>query len=200
MKGFMFGFSSCLGAIVACFLLFCGLFLMFILGVTRVEQGPKPVASTDNLSVKPPPPNALPPATDPSLEFQKPEPPPAKPILKYSVAQKWLPNDEPNGLGLEIVLENPEPTKEELIDLVTQITAGRDPVSLKVYATQAAYDTQKTYGDEWDRGYLLAYVKNGTGKGAFQGFNEIRWMASAGKFADDPETREGAVTKLPASK
>jgi hypothetical protein len=193
MKGFMFGFSSCLGAIVACLLLFFGLFLMFILGVSRVEQGPKPGASTA------PPPIVSQPPPDPSLEFKNPAPPPTKSILKYSVARKWLPNKEPNGLGLEIVLENPDPTKQELIDLVTQISTGRDPVFLQVYATQAAYDTQKSYGDEWDRGYLLAYVKNGSGTGAFQGFNEIRWMASAGKFADDPETREGAVTKLPVS-
>ncbi len=184
------GKSGCMTAVL----------LVFLLGAAvKFLQGPDQTA--DRKAARPPAQQPAPaPAPDASLEFQKPEPPPAKPILKYSVAQKWLPNDEPNGLGLEIVLENPDPTKEELIDLVTQITAGRDPVSLKVYATQAAYDTQKTYGDEWDRGYLLAYVKNGTGKGAFQGFNEIRWMASAGKFADDPETREGAVTKLPASK
>lgn len=168
--------------------------LVFLLGAAvKFLQGPDQTA--DRKAAQPPTQQPAPaPAPDASLEFQKPEPPPTKPILKYSIARKWLPNKEPNGLGLEIVLENPDPTKQELIDLVTQISTGRDPVVLQVYATQAAYDTQKTYGDEWDRGYLLYYtkVKNGSG----ERFNEIRWMASAGKFADDPETREGAVTKL----
>ena len=55
---------------------------------------------------------------------------------------------------------------------------------IKAYGSDEAYQAEQneTYGDVWETGYLLFYVKNFTGRGAFSGFNEIRWMQQEGNL------------------
>lgn len=110
--------------------------------------------------------------------------------IAYSTLRQWSPNDAARGLGLEIVLGQ-DVTEQDLIDLVKQLSSGHDPVVIRVFTSETAYEQEKTnnFGPEYQSDYLLFYVKNGTGSGAYSGFNEIRWMQEVGKFADKYGTK-----------
>ena len=75
-------------------------------------------------------------------------------------------------------------TEDHLVDLIRTLSTGHDPVLIKAYGSDEAYQAEQneTYGDVWETGYLLFYVKNFTGRGAFSGFNEIRWMQQEGNL------------------
>ncbi len=85
------------------------------------------------------------------------------------------------GLGLEILVSD-EATEEELIELIHTLAAGREHVNIRVYSSQEAYrqGQRQTYGEAYKSGYLLFYIKNLTGRGPFEGLNEIRWMQEKG--------------------
>ena len=74
--------------------------------------------------------------------------------------------------------------EDQLVDLIRTLSTGHDPVNIKAYNSQEAYQQEQigAYGDAWETGYLLFYVKNLTGRGAFSGFNEIRWMQQEGNL------------------
>ncbi len=121
-----------------------------------------------------------------------------------SIIRKWKPGWNPrdgrgvvkfpNGLGLEILLLDDlnDLEEDQLISFVKSFSAGKDPVFISVYASRKAYeevmhvpDYAKEEGTDWEggRGYILSYVRNKTGRGAYRGFDEIRWMQEKGKFA-----------------
>ena len=115
--------------------------------------------------------------------------------IAYEILREWKPNKKPDGLGMEILLEDQDLTEPELVNFIKQISKGHDPVSISVFLTRAAYEVtpaQENYEDIYDRGHLLSYVKNTSIQGAFQGFNEIRWMQRQGVFA----YKSGSVTEL----
>ena len=114
--------------------------------------------------------------------------------IAYSTLRKWSPDNASRGLGLEIVLEQDDVTEQDLIDLIKQLSSGHDPVVIRVFKSRTAYEQEQTngFGPEYKSDYLLMYVKNGTGSGAYSGFNEIRWMQEVGEFAD----KYGAKTQL----
>ena len=63
----------------------------------------------------------------------------------------------------------------------------RDPVFIKIYLSRKAYQEKLTgnYSVEYDRGFLLFYVKNITlSSSAYYGCDEIRWMQAKGKFSN----------------
>jgi hypothetical protein len=178
-----FGKSGCITFVLLLFLL--AAFINFLKGPEQTEQ---PKGNPQTVQQQPAP------AANVGLELQGKATQLAVNTLKYSILREWLPNKKPKGLGLEIVLENPEPTEQEIIDLVTQLSNGKNPVSIGIFATQAAYEQtiNKSYGVEYKKGFLCVFVKNDSGEGVFQGFNEIRWMQEVGKFSD----KAGTVTKL----
>ncbi len=102
-------------------------------------------------------------------------------VIEYSVLRDWKPNKDYRGLGLE-VLVGEEATEEELVALIKKLARGREHVNIRVYSSQEAYrqEQRQTYGDAYKRGYLLFYIKNLTGRGPFDGLNEIRWMQEKG--------------------
>ncbi len=104
--------------------------------------------------------------------------------IDYSIIQQWKPDNNQNGLGADILLKQ-DLSKEEIISFLKQLSKDKDPVLIKIYTSQEAYKQEKneTYGKEFQEGYLLFYVRNTTGKGAYRGFNEIRWMQEIGKFS-----------------
>jgi hypothetical protein len=106
--------------------------------------------------------------------------------VKHTILRQWKPNGAPNGFGAEILLEE-DLSKEEIISFVRSFASDRDPVSINIYTSRIAYDQERTnnfVGDEYAKGFLLVYVKNFTGQGAYRGLNEIRWMQEIGKFSD----------------
>ena len=102
----------------------------------------------------------------------------------YTTLREWHPNNEPNGLGLDILLSG-QVTEQGVVDLVERLSRGRDPVNIRGFVTRAAYDEEQAGAltAEYDRGYLFFYVKNTTGRGVYKGFNEVRWMQAEGEFS-----------------
>lgn len=104
--------------------------------------------------------------------------------VKFSIITQWQPDENPNGFGADILLEE-DLTQEQLIDFVKDLSSDYDPILIRIYTSQQAYDQEQSeeYGDEWREGYVIFYVKNLTGEGAYSGYNEIRWMQEIGEFA-----------------
>ncbi len=102
-------------------------------------------------------------------------------VIDHSVLRDWKPNNDYRGLGLEILVSE-EAKQKELIELIQTLAAGREHVNIRVYSTKEAYrqEQRQTYGDAYKSGYLLFYIKNLTGRGPFDGLNEIRWMQEKG--------------------
>ncbi len=105
--------------------------------------------------------------------------------VNYTSLRRWKPDNNPRGFGVELLLEE-HLSKEEIISFVKELSVGRAPVVIKIYSTREAYQEELTnsYTAEYDRGFLVFYVKNTTGSGPYAGCNEIRWMQAEGKFAD----------------
>jgi len=109
--------------------------------------------------------------------------------LEYSILKgPWQPNDDPNGYGADILLKEnlDDLTKQDIIDFIKALTHDKDPVVVRIYTSEVAYQQEQAnnYGKEYKEGFLLIYIKNNTGKGAYQGVNEIRWMQEKGKFSN----------------
>ena len=102
-------------------------------------------------------------------------------VIGHSVFRDWKPNKDYRGLGLEILVSE-EATEEELIELIQTLAAGRTHVNIRVYSSKEAYrqEQRQIYGDAYKSGYLLFYIKNFSGRGPFDGLNEIRWMQEKG--------------------
>ncbi len=102
-------------------------------------------------------------------------------VIEHSVLRDWKPNNDYRGLGLEILVSG-EATADELVALIKNLAARREHVNIRVYSSQEAYrqEQRQTYGDAYQRGYLLFYIKNLSGRGPFDGLNEIRWMQEKG--------------------
>ena len=54
-----------------------------------------------------------------------------------------------------------------------------------IYTSKEAYlaGVNQEYGDIFNEGFILGYVKNLTNRGAYRGFNEIRWMQEKGELS-----------------
>ena len=102
----------------------------------------------------------------------------------HTVLRQWKPNHNPDGYGAEILL-NRDLNEADLVALVRRWSKGHDPVNILIFSSRAAYEAAKNdqFGEAFARGYILFYVKNLSGRGAYRGFNEIRWMQEKGKFA-----------------
>lgn len=113
--------------------------------------------------------------------------------INYSFIDEWKPNDNPNGFGADILLKD-DLGKDELINFVQYLGSNKDPVLIRIWTSQTAYDQDEKaeYGNEFREGYVLFYVKNMTGEGLYWGKNEIRWMQEIGEFSD----LFGQVTKF----
>lgn len=105
--------------------------------------------------------------------------------INYKILRQWKPNSSSNGFGAEILLLD-KLDKNEVIKFVKGISGSKDPVKINIYTSQEAYNAEnnQSYGEEYSKGFLLVYIKNGTNKGAYKGVNEIRWMQETGSFSD----------------
>lgn len=113
-----------------------------------------------------------------------------KPTYKYEILRRWKPYPKftDNGLGLEILLKEKESdlTEKGIVKFINTMKKHWDPVVIKIYLSRKAYQEGLTesFTVEYDKGYLLFYVKNTTVRGAYYGLNEIRWMQEKGKFSN----------------
>ncbi len=132
-----------------------------------------------NLREQPPPPSPTQPEISKPVEPQEEEI--SRQVIEHSVLRDWKPNGDYRGLGLEILVSD-EATEAELIELIQTLAGRREHVNIRVYSSNEAYrqEQRQSYGDAYKRGYLLFYIKNLTGRGPFDGLNEIRWMQETG--------------------
>lgn len=119
--------------------------------------------------------------------------PQAQPVPSFAYLRRFQPDDAPNGYGADILL-NSELSEEGLIALVKRLAGSHDPVVIRIFTSRTAYAQEQSgnYGPEYDRDYILFYVKNLSGRGAYSGCNEIRWMQVTGRFS----AKAGTKTRL----
>ena len=121
---------------------------------------------------------------------------------KFSLLASWKPNNEANGFGADILLEETV-SQEEIVAFVQYLAddfnkytsdKANSPICIRIWSNQLAFeqDQKREFGNEFRTGYLLFFVRNLTKKGAYKGFNEIRWMQEIGQFSN----LFGQVTKL----
>jgi hypothetical protein len=105
--------------------------------------------------------------------------------LTYEVLRgPWKPDEAPQGLGLELLIPE-SATQEQIIRLLRDLAAGKDPVFINMWTNRQVWANAKKniYDDAYDQHLICVYVKNMTGRGLFAGFNEIRWMQEKGRFS-----------------
>ncbi len=114
-------------------------------------------------------------------------------LATFTYLREFKPHNISSGFGADILVNEQLPEKE-LVSLIVHLAGSHDPVLIRVYTSQIAYSQEQdgNYGIEYDKGYILFYVKNLSGSGPYQGCNEIRWMQASGKFG----SKLGTKTKL----
>ena len=115
---------------------------------------------------------------------RKSAPAPSAPKIDYEVLRRWKPDNAARGLGMELLLRS-DLDKSELVRFLRDLCKGKDPVMVRVYTSRKVWENERrdVYGDEYGKHFILLYVKNGTGRGAYRGCNEIRWMQETGRFS-----------------
>lgn len=109
-----------------------------------------------------------------------------KATVVYDVLRSWNPDSDPNAIGMEILINPDDVSKENIVNLVQKIADNKSKAVIKIYQDKKAWQGEQkgVYGDIFDAGYLVFYVKNTTGSGAYRGFNEIRWMQELGNLEE----------------
>lgn len=117
-----------------------------------------------------------------------------EPPIDYSILREWNPDDDPQAVGLEILINENDATKENIENLVKSLSDNARKAAIKVFQSRQAWQEEQSgdYTDAYDSGYLAYYMKNLTGSGAFQGRNEIRWFQAEGQL----EHLMGSSTQL----
>jgi len=107
-------------------------------------------------------------------------------VISYVVLREWKPDKDNKAIGMEILIAEEDVSKENIIDLVRSIVKDSKKALIKIYQDKEAWEGEKTgiYGEIYDKGYLVFYVKNLTDTGAYSGLNEIRWFQEIGELSD----------------
>ena len=107
-------------------------------------------------------------------------------VINYVVLREWKPNEDPKAIGMEILIAEEDVSKENIVNLVRSIGKDSKKALIKIYQDKEAWEGEKTgiYGEIYDKGYLVFYVKNLTDTGAYSGLNEIRWFQEIGELED----------------
>jgi len=111
--------------------------------------------------------------------------------VRYTILRQWKPMRRARGLGADVLLEQ-EVDEGQLVQFVKRFAAGHNPVVIRVFTSREAYADKDAVTPAFRTGFLIFYVKNGTGSGAYRGLDEIRWMQEVGKFS----SRFGQKTKF----
>ena len=108
----------------------------------------------------------------------------------FAFLRSFRPNNSQNGYGADILLKD-ELSHQELVGFVKRLAGSHDPVVIRIFTSHIAYAQEHTgnYGPEYDSDYILFYVRNFSGRGAYRGCDEIRWMQVTGKFSSKAGTK-----------
>ena len=97
----------------------------------------------------------------------------------------WEPNEKRPNYGAELLYTG-EIEYGKIYDIISVFnkTYGK-AVMVDIYTSKEAYlaGINQEYGDIFNEGFILGYVKNLTNRGAYRGFNEIRWMQEKGELS-----------------
>jgi hypothetical protein len=115
--------------------------------------------------------------------------------INFDKLREWYPDNDLSAIGLEILVSRDDVTKENIIKLAESISSKTQKAVVKFYQSKEAWAEEKSgsYTEVYDQDYLAFYVKNLTGKGAYNGLNEIRWMQAEGDLQDLTTTILGNI-------
>ena len=102
----------------------------------------------------------------------------------FTYLRKFKPNNIQNGYGADILLKD-DLSEQELVSFVKRLAGSHDPVVIRIFTSRIAYAQEQSdnYGPEYDSDYILFFVRNLSGRGAYRNCNEIRWMQATGQFS-----------------
>jgi hypothetical protein len=114
-------------------------------------------------------------------------------IPRFTHLRSFKPDNVQTGYGADILLQD-ELSEQELVSFVKLLAGSHDPVVIRIFTSRMAYTQEQndSYGPEYDSDYILFFVRNLSGRGAYRNCNEIRWMQATGKFS----TKFGTKTRL----
>jgi hypothetical protein len=103
---------------------------------------------------------------------------------RFTHLRLFKPNNVQDGYGADILLQD-ELSEQELISFVKNLAGSHDPVVIRIFTSRIAYAQEQNdnYGPQYDSDYILFFVRNLSGRGAYRNCNEIRWMQATGKFS-----------------
>lgn len=103
---------------------------------------------------------------------------------RFTHLRSFKPDNVQTGYGADILLQD-ELSEQELVSFVKRLAGSHDPVVIRIFTSHIAYTQEQNdnYGPEYDSDYILFFVRNLSGRGAYLNCNEIRWMQTTGKFS-----------------
>lgn len=107
-------------------------------------------------------------------------------IIEFKELRKRNPDNDNTALWLEIVIPNNNISKEDIVNLITELTNNIDKAVIKIYNDIRAREEEQEweYSEIYDEWYIAFFVKNKTNKWAYRWLNEVRRFQEAGYFAD----------------
>ena len=116
--------------------------------------------------------------------------------IQYKVLRSWNPNNDNLAIGMDILIDKKNISEEAIKRLIAEIVGSQvELANILIFSSRNAWvEGQRGSGftDDYKKNYIAFYVKNSTQKGAYTGFNEIRWMQEVGKLA----SKYGSKTKI----
>jgi len=122
----------------------------------------------------------------------------AYPLIEHTMLSEYreLENNELSLIGLEVLVNEKDATKENLITLVNYLSLiNYSPnIEIKIYQDFRAWEEVKSgnHTEILDNGYLAIYVKKVTHTNDNQETNEILWLQKKGHLAN----LSGTITEL----
>ncbi len=122
----------------------------------------------------------------------------ADPLIEHTTLSEYreLENNELSLIGLEVLVNEKDATKENLITLVNYLSLiNYSPnIEIKIYQDFRAWEEVKSgnHTEILDNGYLAIYVKRITHTNNKQETNEILWLQKKGHLAN----LSGTITEL----
>lgn len=110
-----------------------------------------------------------------------------KSTLKYEVLREWNPYQNINAIGMDILIDEKDATKEKIIELIREIVNEETELAnILIFTSKNAWqEGQRGSGftDDYKKNYIAFYIKNYSNDRAYSGFNEIRWMQEIGTLS-----------------
>lgn len=116
--------------------------------------------------------------------------------IPYKILRSWNPNKDRDAIGMDILIEKKYISEEKIKQLINEIVGKRTEVAnILVFTSKNAWkegERGSNFTDDYSKNYIAFFVKNLSGKGAYDGFNEIRWMQEIGNLSE----KYGGKTEL----